>query len=978
MQNAKRKSTIIAIFLILSMATSIAFLPSASAHTPQWKIPTFAYVTALPDPVGVGQQTLIYLWLNQVFGAGFDAFGQPISSASLINNYRFHNYQLIITDPNGENTTKAFDTIQDTTSSVGYYFTPTIVGTYKLTFNFPGQDYNQYAGGYNPASVLVNDTYLPSSATGSFTVQNDKIASYPDSYPLPQEYWARPIYGENPFWWAISSNWLGTGSPVNSAVGSGTLTGFTTGAYVQRYPGDAIGPQTAHIMWTKPLQSSGGVVGGNNYAIQGDTYFEGSAYTNRFQNPIIMNGRIFFQEPISYFGTVGPVDCVDLRTGKLIWSRIDVPAPSFGYIYDHQDPDQHGVFPAILATANFARLFDADTGTQLFNVTGVPSGALAQGPQGEQMRYVFTNVNATIPGASPDWRLARWNSSKLWNYGINPYTGGSLLYPSILNASAVGDLNPTTGAPNTNASLQALISTVPVPQIGTTGTLSNSTPAASYSVLIPYNSNLVVNGGIFDSRSPQNRYDWNVTVPWLNVMGSQTVLTNTTFANTTSPTQIRGSNTANPVTVVATFYDNMLICRNGSLPAAPQSAVTFSWTPYTYFGVNLNASKGNVGDIMWMKTYDPPSGNVTVEPGLADPTAGVFVESIKETMQWVGYSMKDGSRLWTTPSQTVLDYYGAPFYPFLAGQLAYGKLYSAEYGGIVYCYDLTNGNLLWTYGNGGAGNSTESGFQVPGRYPTFINAVGNGILYILTTEHTPETPIYKGALVTALNATDGTEMWKLNSYVGEFAGMSFAIADGFATFFNGYDNQVYSVGKGPSATTISAPDLGLSFGTPVVIKGTVMDIATGTKQDQQAARFPNGVPAMSDASMTDWMGYVYQQKPFPTNVTGVEVTLRVLDSNNNFREIGTVTTDSNGFYSLAWTPDIAGSFKVYASFAGTNAYWPSNAVSAFNIMEAPPTPPPSGEPPTSMTDTYVAAFGIAILIAVIIVGIAIVFVLRKK
>ena len=54
------------------------------------------------------------------------------------------------------------------------------------------------------------------------------------------------------------------------------------------------------------------------------------------------------------------------------------------------------------------------------------------------------------------------------------------------------------------------------------------------------------------------------------------------------------------------------------------------------------------------------------------------------------------------------------------------------------------------------------------------------------------------------------------------------------------------------------------------------DISAGTTQDQQAADFPNGVPVASDASMKDWMGYVYQQKPLPTNFTGVPVTIDVL------------------------------------------------------------------------------------------------------
>ena len=87
------------------------------------------------------------------------------------------------------------------------------------------------------------------------------------------------------------------------------------------------------------------------------------------------------------------------------------------------------------------------------------------------------------------------------------------------------------------------------------------------------------------------------------------------------------------------------------------------------------------------------------------------------------------------------------------------------------------------------------------------------------------------------------------------------------------------------------------------------------------------------------MGYVYQQKPLPTNFTGVDVTINVLDSNGNFRPIGTATTDAKGLYSLTWIPDIPGDFKVIATFAGTNGYWPSSAETTFNIVEASPATP---------------------------------------
>ena len=116
---------------------------------------------------------------------------------------------------------------------------------------------------------------------------------------------------------------------------------------------------------------------------------------------------------------------------------------------------------------------------------------------------------------------------------------------------------------------------------------------------------------------------------------------------------------------------------------------------------------------------------------------------------------------------------------------------------------------------------------------------------------------------------------------------------GFFVFLNCYDMQVYCIGKGPSATTVTASPKISVHGSKVLVEGTVVDISAGTRQDEQAARFPNGVPAVSDESMGAWMEYVYMQKPMPTNAKGVEVSLDTLDPNGNFVHIGTATTDTS-------------------------------------------------------------------------------------
>jgi outer membrane protein assembly factor BamB len=935
MQVLSRKTALaiaISVLLVLSIGTSTNILSTTTAHTPAWQIPTFAYVLALPNPVGVGQATTIYMFLGN----------PPYPSSAINNDYRFHNYQLSIKDPSGKVTNTTFQTVQDTTNSQYYPFTPTVAGTYNITFDYLGQNVNDSSHDPSTATTsYTNDTFLPSSYSTQLFVQDTPISSLPNA-PLPTEFWTRPIYGENTNWWLISSNWLGSG-----ITGYGSMPGPNE----QMFSGDSVGPQTSHIMWTKPLQS-GGVAGGNNFETQGNSIFEGSAYNQRYTNPIILNGKIYFTESISYTGvSSGPTDCVDLRTGQLIWSKSTIPPLSFGLVWDHEDPNQHGVYPAILFTSNFAQAFDADTGTPLFNVTGVPSGTSVLGPNGEVLKYVMTNLGTSA--SSSDWRLAEWNSSKLWNYVVNPYTGGSLLSPSIINASA-------PGLPN----LQALITAIPIPIAGTTGTLSNSTAIASTSVTVPYGSTLVVNASVFDSTNAQNRFDYNVTLPWLNNMVGSTF-------NAVTRTW------TNPASTLSVFPGNLLLCRNGSYPALG------AYNPYTYFAVNLNASRPGykIGDVLWSNTIQPPAGKniTTITYAGADPITGTFAESYRQTAQFVGFSLTNGQQIWgPTAPQGALDYYGSQGPGTLADQIAYSHIYSAAYDGVLYCYDMKNGNLTFTYGNGGSGNNTNSGFEVPGPYATFVNAIGNGIVYLITSEHTIETPIYKGALMRAVNATDGTEIWTLSNDNNEFAASSFGIADGFLTTFNGYDNQIYSVGRGPSSTTVSAPDVAVPINTPIVIKGAVTDVSSGTKQNEQAARFPAGVPVSSDASMGNWMGYIYQQQPKPTNFTGVTVSLSVLDSNNNQRIIGNATTDASGAYTFTWLPDITGNYKLFANFEGTNGYWPSSAEESFNVMEVHPTASPTPAPATPMTDTYILASAIAIIIAIAIVGAVIVLMVRKR
>jgi hypothetical protein len=236
----------------------------------------------------------------------------------------------------------------------------------------------------------------------------------------------------------------------------------------------------------------------------------------------------------------------------------------------------------------------------------------------------------------------------------------------------------------------------------------------------------------------------------------------------------------------------------------------------------------------------------------------------------------------------------------------------------------------------------------------------------------------------ALNWTDGSLGWKIL----DTSVTSTSIAYGIILSLNAYDNMLYAFGKGPTSMTVSAPSTGVTTATPISISGTIIDVSPGTraldepdvtmtKQNEVALRFPNGLPCVSDESQSLWMEYVYEQQPLPTNTTGVPVTISVVDSNGNYRQIGE-TTSVDGTFSYTWTPDIAGDYEVIASFSGSNSYWPSSAIGHFTASDVATTAPtsttPSGVATTTDLMTYMVIGVIVILIAIAIVG---VLLLRK-
>jgi hypothetical protein len=199
-------------------------------------------------------------------------------------------------------------------------------------------------------------------------------------------------------------------------------------------------------------------------------------------------------------------------------------------------------------------------------------------------------------------------------------------------------------------------------------------------------------------------------------------------------------------------------------------------------------------------------------------------------------------------------------------------------------------------------------------------------------------------------------------------GTPVSIADGYLAASNSYDGYMYVFGKGKSATTVTAPDTAITLGDSIVIRGTVTD--------QTPAQL--GTACVSDESMSAWMEYLHMQKPMPTNVIGVPVILDVLDSNGNYRNIDTVTTDASGTFSYMWEPDIPGKYTLIATFAGSESYGSSWAETAFGVVEAPAATPEPTPTPASPAELYFVPAVSGIIIAIAVVGVILMLMLRKR
>ncbi len=803
----------------------------------------------------------------------------------------------------------------DTTGGSFFNFVPDQVGDWTFQFFYGGQT--------TTSASMFGAGYggllmQPSeSKPYKLVVQDEPITqtAYPIT-PLPTNYWETPVSSQNVNeWYKIMGPWLGLGNIPFAYTGLYNCTS-TCNPYT-----DSI--MSGHVLWTKTW-GPGGVVGGD----AGGTEDTGSYWTPRQYwpqyAPVIMDGKMYSQyypEATSY--SPGII-CTDLFTGETLFTINTSSTLLCGMITQWKTANTYGAVGPYLWT--FGNIPASETGGKAMVSVGTPYH-LFSATTGQ---YVLSVVNSSLsqnymPPSSVTKADANGN---LIGYFINSTVGSMRIYKPASSAFGGPELKEVVNI---------------------------TTP-----VLCCYNMSMAISNTWGWSPSANTAIDFASTVMWAKPI----------------PTQISGV-PITPALSWATYGNNYLTgneitLTSGELHTSEQSGGSMVFASFDQ----------TTGDTLWCKNFTYPE----YQSLLPFTRYRMFnIDGVRVIIDYVnwkcdGIDTRTGSKLWGITLATPYGDGTPNVYGTVAGcslmGIANGRLVVSSFGGDIWALDPKTGQQLWYT------NTTtligDPGIETPyGIWPIWewsSHAFTKDVGYI-TIGHEYNPPMFHGAQIIALNLTNGEKIW---SELGMYA-RSTAIAYNTMLSLNFYDNQIYAFAKGPASVTVNAPNLGVTTATPITISGTIMDVSAGVAQSEVAKNYPNGVPCVSDDSQSKFMEHVYQNQPLPSNVTGVPITLAVVDSNGNYREIGQATSTPSGTFSYTWTPDISGDYILYASFSGSNSYYPASAQTALHASDAP-TPVPTqqiqtGLATTSDLVTYLAIGVIAIIIAIAIVG---VLLLRKR
>jgi hypothetical protein len=282
--------------------TSGASIPLPAGVTPDYTTISYAYLSARPPVLGIGQTLLVNVW---------------ICPGVFVGNY-FVGYVVTVTKPDGTTEKITLNSYNGDATS-WFEYVPDTIGTYKFKFDFPGgyfpaANYYTNPGAFFGAGTWTNMTqsryYKPASTPyeTNVTVQSEMISSWPPS-PLPTDYWTRPVHFENREWSVLLGNYPWSGSGVGYPDWPAGTNHYQAATKYQAWAQASV---TSHIVWKRQDNIAGfiGPEGGTD------------ALTSSGSAPgLIYAGRCYQTRTIQFNGVpTSCATCYDLRTGELYYA----------------------------------------------------------------------------------------------------------------------------------------------------------------------------------------------------------------------------------------------------------------------------------------------------------------------------------------------------------------------------------------------------------------------------------------------------------------------------------------------------------------------------------------------------------------------------------------------------------------------------------------------------------------------------------
>jgi len=350
----------------------------------------------------------------------------------------------------------------------------------------------------------------------------------------------------------------------------------------------------------------------------------------------------------------------------------------------------------------------------------------------------------------------------------------------------------------------------------------------------------------------------------------------------------------------------------------------------------LSLVQGQEGTLLWNRTFTPPQGPPDIATGMFGiggmalsqvvPEYDVFLFSESISRRWWAYSLTTGQKLWgPSDPEPSMNFYG------MYANIYDGKLLSCGYGGKLVAYNITTGEVLWTY------TASQEGWESPyGDYPIGIAA----------------------------------------------------IADGYIVSLNAYDNQIYCYGKGPSATTVTAAPKVSAMGSSVIIEGTVTDQSPGAAgtpaiSDEDMSAWMEYM-YMQQPMPKDAQGVKVKLTAIDPNHNYQDIGYATTDTAGNFGTSWVPPVPGEYFI----TAEFEGSAAYGSSFDTTYFAVDEAASPAMPIEPEPLSPAQSMEPeliaPEPTEPTAEAPFittEVAIIVAAVIVAVAVIvgfWIIRKR